>query len=1289
MHTPEQIVSQLRITLRSIAFTDGSWGERIQLQRPYRWRSVMRNLSESIWPERPCVSANSSEGALTPNWHRVGIRKSADGRSCAMALIPMFCFLLSSVYAAGVDTRSILPLDTDDWQLTRCAVDQGEKSGMPVQPSSEFPSIRVSVPNDVHSTSFVKDPLGQSPDVVDVNNSEWWYTRKFQTPTISSGRQVRLIFDGVDYFADVWLNGTKLGSHEGAFTRFEFDISDLIAKGENYIAVRVRSPWKVPGRSHYEFMKGGYEENWDALPGPGQVVFPLGLHRGVRLEITSFTRVEDLHVWTTSLKDGVAELRSSIHLLTRRGAAAGTIRVSIKPENFTGPAIPIPSRAFSVAESSNDGTQVDFNIEVKDPHLWWTWDLGPQNLYRAEVVLLDQSGSVLDSISTVFGIRTVERNSNLLYRINGRQVFVRGSWYAMSSLYTAATGRWTYEKDLRLARNANMNSLVTYTVIEKDEFYDLADRLGMLLFIELPFNQQGPMDALNKNNARRREFIEWSSGEVRQIVRNLRNHPSVGLWGPLSEVTTDGVEFGGSPKIVEAADGYAMFLKAIKGVVETEDPNALYHPSFCDFGEKHFWEGGLVNGSTYDQQFDESASFISEYGALGAFPYEDAARATDVNKLWNDAPGNWSPYRASIRVKDFSYALPWQYTGMDLNMAFIGSVITRHLDSFRDYINASQIYQSVLYGYAGDAYRRKIFNPINGVRSWMLKSFPEVPVGGYGVVDAFGSPLPAYYDQRRTFSPLTMSFAIRNPIESVSGGSELKVPIWISNIGGDKRDDLSIDYTLYDLSGKTLQSGKATTSVPAYRAEEVATASIRLPVEAGIYILRGQVRETGQEIAHASSFVKVAPPATRRSLRVLVIGSPEWAMPVADFLRGFGAKVTTALDEETVVRPPHFPASAMDIKRDYDMIWLAGYANYWREAPGALSSTMLAAVRDGVTFVHSGSMASYHGGGDNTAALDLTQLAEMLPVTVKHENDVYLKSTNRAGNAPNAFVSQEKYQLSATDNAPLWLRNVALSNLAPESFHMLEAKAGSEILLRLNNLPMLAGGRYGKGKTIAYMGFGPQDDVGAKHKPIILDRAIVESPQGHLFAIVSAAILALAAEENPPVSIEETIEDRARPLFENLLAMKPAEGPLVSATWTHDGDGHPVGHVRIKNGNEFTLKLRVRLTGSDVQSGRILQLWSDQYFDLLPHEVVETMVTLLKADTRRSAPLAIMVEAPSIKEGSEHPGGFGRKCFILVTEDYSRRSTQACSPGQAAARHGLKVVCRLLITKPRLSTRLK
>jgi beta-mannosidase len=478
---------------------------------------------------------------------------------------------------------------------------EGEKVGVPLRGSPKVESVPTSVPNDVQLAIGLKDPLGQQPEIWDINKREWWYARSFSSPRVVAAQQARLVFDGVDYFADVWLNGEKIGSHEGAYTRFAFDVTKrLHANGENYLAVRVTSPWKVPGRSHYEFMKGEFEEWWDALPGTGQVVFPLGLHRSVRLEITSATRIEELQVSTTRLRDQTAapvsspaqaDLKLRLTVSNCGPLRNGTLQLSIRPENFAGSALDLPPRPIAFSGQRGESQNIDLAATVDHPKLWWTWDQGPQSLYTAEATLVDGKGLVIDRLSATFGIRTLEREDNILYKLNGRPVFLRGAWLAMSKLYPADTDRWTYEKDLRLARHANMNHMVNYTVVEKEDFYDLADRLGILLFIELPFNQEGPEDAVNKNYARRDEFIRWSSEEVAKIVRSLANHPSVKVWSAVSEVTANGADVttAGDPRIAEAADGYAMFVKKVGEVVKQNDPDALYFRSYCDFGEHHFW----------------------------------------------------------------------------------------------------------------------------------------------------------------------------------------------------------------------------------------------------------------------------------------------------------------------------------------------------------------------------------------------------------------------------------------------------------------------------------------------------------------------------------------------------------------------------------------------------------------------------------------------------------------------------------------------------------------------------
>ena len=259
---------------------------------------------------------------------------------------------------------------------------------------------------------------------------------------------------------------------------------------------------------------------------------------------------------------------------------------------------------------------------------------------------------------------------------------------------------------------------------------------------------------------------------------------------------------------------------------------------------------------------------------------------------------------------------------------------------------------------------------------------------------------------------------------------------------------------------------------------------------------------------------------------------------------------------------------------------------------------ILESVRIGVTFVHTGSLASFHGGGERTAGLDLTPLAELMPVELEHENDVFLKSFYRAGLQPNDFASPEVHHVSVAASAPGWMRDVSFANLAPDNFHMLKAKKESDTLLELGGRPLLVSGHFGKGRTFAYLGFSPESSVRAEHKPLVLDRAIRESPEGKLFAIISGTLLVLASGEPPAGSVGSVVDSRTKPLFESLMEHESAERPRLSANWGTDSAGHPVGHIRVENGDHFIFGLRLRLDSENARSGRTLALWSAQYFDL-------------------------------------------------------------------------------------------
>jgi hypothetical protein len=219
-------------------------------------------------------------------------------------------------------------LSGSDWKLGSFPMDKGELQEvfLPKFDDSGFRTIKV--PGEVQLQIGLQgmDLYYQSKQLTLVNEKEWWYRKRFVVPKADAGKMLRLVFDGVDYFATVWLNGEKLGDHEGCYVPFSYDVSSKLKYGaENLVVVKVTCPWVPRGRGFLEYLKGEWTlvvpgqimrfpfppfilgPYWDGIPAGGNAVFPMGLFRDVRLVASGSMVIEDLFVTTKSLNaDGSA-----------------------------------------------------------------------------------------------------------------------------------------------------------------------------------------------------------------------------------------------------------------------------------------------------------------------------------------------------------------------------------------------------------------------------------------------------------------------------------------------------------------------------------------------------------------------------------------------------------------------------------------------------------------------------------------------------------------------------------------------------------------------------------------------------------------------------------------------------------------------------------------------------------------------------------------------------------------------------------------------------------------------
>jgi beta-mannosidase len=363
-----------------------------------------------------------------------------------------------------------------------------------------------------------------------------WYRCRF-TPATADGRAF-LEFGGVDFYADVWLNGDYLGFHEGDFEPFSFDVADVLRPGrENLLVVRVSAP--VDGRPEHKTMPKGGTYHWDALPVrqapapgtpevpsaanpqyPNPVENPAGIWRPVALVYRSALHLASVKV-TPVLKEGYRE---------------GEIFIEVTFENYTNRPISEPLRLW-VAAHNFEGkgnrhplilqappgrSTHTFPITMKEPALWWSWDLGFPHLYRLWVLV---GGEQLPRAEILFGFREFTRGAEWELFLNGRRFFARGTNYLSDRFLSLMTPE-RYAADVRLIRDANMNMVRVFAHLEQEEFYRLCDEQGILLWQDLPFQWGYEPSGL---------FIQRAAAVAQAAVKQVYNHPSVVLFCAHSE----------------------------------------------------------------------------------------------------------------------------------------------------------------------------------------------------------------------------------------------------------------------------------------------------------------------------------------------------------------------------------------------------------------------------------------------------------------------------------------------------------------------------------------------------------------------------------------------------------------------------------------------------------------------------------------------------------------------------------------------------------------------------------
>lgn len=461
-----------------------------------------------------------------------------------------------------------------------------------------------------------------------------WYRRTFTAPPEAENAHLRLRFEAVFYLARVWLNGEYLGQHEGGYTPFEFDVSDLVKPGgENTIAVQVdnlRSTDRIPAQ-----LAGDWSYDWWNYG---------GITRDVSLELTSrayIARQQIVSIPQITAMDEAdsATVNATITINnTSDNPFTGSIVANLLEETNTISALAAPVSS-SVTIPAGGSVDIALTATLTSPKLW---HFDHPNLYIWTASLVDGDGQYLHTDSVVIGIRSVELKDGLFY-LNGEQVrlvgVTRHADYPGQGSAETVTAMITDYNDLKTL-NEVLSRPVHYP--QDDTVLDYADRHGILLIPEVPAWQLSQTQ-MNDEDMR---ILEMQ--QIREMITEDFNHPSVWAWSIGNEIESD-TSAGNS--FVQAMVAYVKTLDPIRpvGFATNRLGSRTYFEAtnFSDFVLMNQYFGTWVGpkqglGAALDrihQTWPEKAIIISEYG---------------FEPHWNEL---WGPATASLDADQY-YFIP-------------------------------------------------------------------------------------------------------------------------------------------------------------------------------------------------------------------------------------------------------------------------------------------------------------------------------------------------------------------------------------------------------------------------------------------------------------------------------------------------------------------------------------------------------------------------------------------------------------------------------------------------------
>ncbi len=493
------------------------------------------------------------------------------------------------------------------------------------------------IPGTIHTDLFenklIPDPFEgcNEKQLQWIGNQDWVYRTSFNVDSeVFDNQQVSIVFEGLDTYASVSLNGHLLFSSNNMFRTWEADCKQFLKKQGNNLEIVFSSAlqkYKADSLAAGHFLPGGkwmyarkaaYHFGWDW----GPVFITAGIWKPVYLKGWDKILPRDFYLKTTQLSEEKATLNLSFELDATDGAEAEIVlkHIDSGKEEL--------KKDFEVTKGQ---TNYSFDFEIHNPKLWWTHDLGEPYLYEWQVEIKTSQGEVFQK-NLSFGIRTIElvqepdsAGASFFMKLNGVPLFAKGANYIPQHSFLTEISDSSYRALLDDAVFSNMNMLRVWGggVYEKELFYELCDQKGILVWQDFMFAcAMYPGDEAFLMNVKK---------EAEEQVKRLRNHACLALWCGNNEVDEGWHNWGWqkqyamdqSTQDIIWNDYTQLFQRLLPDVVNALDHGKAYISSSpqngwgrkesMTEGDSHYW--GVWWGKEPFEKYQEKVPrFMSEFG---------------------------------------------------------------------------------------------------------------------------------------------------------------------------------------------------------------------------------------------------------------------------------------------------------------------------------------------------------------------------------------------------------------------------------------------------------------------------------------------------------------------------------------------------------------------------------------------------------------------------------------------------------------------------------------------------